>query len=134
MKNRVLFVLQASLLLAIAASHAYALSNDLYWFFPILNRAIHFAGGVWVALVSVWLFALQGRPVRILPILASVVFVSIGWEIFEVAIGMTNESNYVLDTVLDLCMDVLGGLVGFFAARFMVQSFTHGETAQDNSS
>lgn len=134
MKNRLLFAIQAVLLLAIAASHAYALSSDLYWFFPVLNRAIHFAGGVWVALVSVWLFDFQGRPIRILPILTSVILVSIAWEIFEVAIGMTNESNYALDTILDLCMDVLGGLIGFFAARFMVQSFTHGETVQDNSS
>ena len=134
MKNRLLFALQAVLLVGIAALHAYALSVDLYWHYPLLNRAIHCAGGVWVALATVWLFAFQSRPIRILPILTSVLLVSIGWEIFEVAIGMTYEKNYAYDTTLDLCMDTIGGLFGFFAGRFMVQSRLHGETVQDNSS
>lgn len=122
MKNKVLFGVQAILLIAIAAAHAYALSVDLYWYHPFVNRIIHFAGGLWVAFAALWAIAQQGRRVHFLSILGIVVLVSIGWEIFEVAIGMTNEKNYALDTALDLLMDVCGGTAGYFVAKFMLQS------------
>ena len=122
MKNSILFWLQAALLLAIAVAHAYALSVDLYWHYPLANRIIHFSGGLWVALASVWLLAHQGLPHRFIRIMAVVIGVSIAWEIFEYAIGMTKqEANYVLDTSLDLLMDVVGGALGYFVAQFMVE-------------
>src|SRR5262245_30560245 len=109
MKNNVLFWIQVVLLLAIAGAHAYALSVHLYWFFPIANGAIHFAGGLWVALASIWLLAFMGTPTRFIRIACIVIGISVAWEIFEFAIGMTTqESNYVLDTALDLLMDMTG--------------------------
>jgi hypothetical protein len=133
MKNKLLFYIGALLLLGIAVVHALALQGDLYWFYPLLNRAIHFAGGVWIAFASVWLFAQLGRPGGIFRVLTAVILVSIAWEIFEVAIGMTTEKNYVFDTSLDLIMDVSGGILGFLAARAMVQSAHNGEN-EDHSS
>lgn len=122
MKNATLFCVQAALLAAIAASHAYALSVDLYWHYPLANRIIHFCGGLWVALASVWLFVRHGQTALFARVFAIVVGISIAWEIFEYAIGMTKqEADYALDTALDLLMDVVGGSLGYFVARSMIQ-------------
>jgi len=123
MKNTALFLLQATVLLAIAVAHAYALSVDLYWHYPLTNRIIHFSGGLWVALASVWLLSYRGIPLTFTRILAIVIGISIAWEIFELAIGMAKEeAQYALDTTLDLIMDLCGGILGYFAASRMVQS------------
>lgn len=135
MKNPTLFVVQAILLLAIAAAHAYALSVDLYWHYPLTNRIIHFSGGLWVALASVWLLSYRGIPLTFTRVLAIVIGISIAWEIFELAIGMAKEeAQYALDTTLDLIMDLGGGVAGYFSARFMVQSPINGEAVQNNPS
>ena len=122
MKNRALFWIQAFLLLCIGVCHAYALSHDTYWYFPILNRVMHFSGGVWVALASLWILAYVGGDTGFARLIVIVMLVSLGWEVFEVAIGMTHEANYVVDTVLDLIMDFLGGVVGFILARPLLTS------------
>lgn len=135
MKNPTLFVIQAALLLAIAAAHAYALSVDLYWYYPLANRAIHFSGGLWVALAAVWLLVQRGLPSTFTRVIAIVIGISIAWEIFEFAIGMAaQEADYILDTLLDLVMDLCGGLLGYFLARSMVQSPVNGEAVQNNPS
>jgi hypothetical protein len=37
------------------------------------------------------------------------------WEIFEVVAEIsTRERNYVFDTTIDLVMDLLGGVAGYF--------------------
>lgn len=133
MKNKLLFYSGGILLLAIAVSHAIALQGDLYWYYPLLNRAIHFSGGLWVAFASVWLFSQLERPRGFFRILTCVILISVAWEIFEVAIGMTEETNYLFDTSLDLVMDVCGGILGYFVARIMVQSANNGEI-EDHSS
>lgn len=135
MKKTALFLIQAILLIAIAAAHAYALMVDLYWHYPLANRAIHFAGGLWISLAALWLFGIRRMSLSFTIMLGIVITISIGWEIFEVVIGMTaQEANYVLDTALDLAMDLSGGILGYYAFRFMIQSFTHGETVQNNPS
>ena len=135
MKNTVLFLIQAALLIGIAAAHAYALTVDLYWHYPLANRAIHFSGGVWISLAALWLCGVRRISLNFITMLGIVIAISIGWEIFEVMIGMTaQEANYVLDTALDLTMDLCGGILGYYAFRFMIQSSTHGETVQNNPS
>ncbi|MFZ2886688.1 MAG: hypothetical protein WA021_02595 [Minisyncoccia bacterium] len=133
MTNRALFYIQALLLALIAIVHAFALMHDLYWYYPLLNRAAHFSGGLWVALATIWLLAHLAREFRFVRVMTIVVLVSIAWEIFEVAIGMTHEQNYVLDTSLDLIMDTLGGMCGFFIARRMVQSRNNGSQESNPS-
>lgn len=135
MKNLTLFGIQAVLLLLIAASHAYALSVDLYWQYPFVNRVIHFSGGLWVALAALWLFTHRGERATFTRVIAIVIAISIAWEIFELAIGLAKqEANYVLDTTLDLVMDLLGGALGYFVGSSMVQWSINGETSENNSS
>ena len=80
---------------------------------------LHGLGGLWVALAFVWVLAMRDAPVRAPVVLAAVLLVGVSWELFEVAVGMPREANYALDTVIDLGMDLFGGVVGiFFIHRF----------------
>lgn len=118
MPDRRLFFAQAALLASIAAVHFLALQLYLYWYFPLLNRAIHFAGGLWAALILVWIIRFRKQEPRFFQILLGAILIGVAWEIFEASIGMTREApNYVLDTTLDLTMDTLGALIGFLLTR-----------------
>lgn len=75
-----------------------------------------------MALASLWILAYVGGDTGFARLIVIVMLVSLGWEVFEVAIGMTHEANYVVDTVLDLIMDFLGGVVGFILARPLLTS------------
>lgn len=134
MKNRTLFITQAILLIVIGIVHLISLEYFLYWQFPLLNRVVHFAGGLWVALSFAWMFGYLTRHASLWTMLLLVLLVGIAWEIFEIAIGMTREPDYALDTTLDLVMDMCGGLVGFFLARSMLQLSTHGEATETHPS
>src|SRR3989344_497735 len=117
MTERLLFLIQALVLAVVATVHIAALQLYLYWYFPWLDLFVHFAGGLWVALAATWLVLFARREPRFLILIFAVITVGILWEFFEMAIGMTNEENYFLDTALDLAMDYMGGVAGYFIAR-----------------
>ena len=117
MHYRALFFLQAAVILVIGVVHVAALRWSLYWHFIWLDLPMHFLGGAWVALISVWFLGLRHYRVRFFPILFAVLLVGIGWEIFEHLAGVPVEDNFVLDTSLDLFMDLFGGICGFLLAR-----------------
>ncbi|OGG57672.1 hypothetical protein A2765_06050 [Candidatus Kaiserbacteria bacterium RIFCSPHIGHO2_01_FULL_56_24] len=137
MPGRRLFFAQAALLASIAVVHIIALQFYLYWHFPLLNRIVHFAGGLWTALLLVWLLRFRRHEPRLFKIVLGAFLIGVAWEIFEVAIGMTRDSdNYALDTTLDLLMDTLGGFGGFFVARWLRERDTiiSHEAAENHSS
>ena len=74
---------------------------------------MHFLGGVWAGLFAAWL--LQRYKKRFLIIQCAAIALSIGvcWEIFEFAFGIGGSlfMSYWADTIKDLCMDTLGGVV-----------------------
>lgn len=100
-----------------AVIHVIALELFLYWKFAWLDIPMHFIGGTIVAL---GIFTL--RDIRILiperwialsSVLLMVVAAALVWEVYELLIGIPVEDNYVVDTLTDLCMGTLGGLVGY---------------------
>lgn len=116
-----LFILQAAVLVLIAVTHLSALQWSLYWYYIWLDVPMHFAGGAWLALAGSWLLLRFGYKHDVLPVFTFVIVGSIGWEIFEVWAGVARESNFLFDTVLDLTMDVAGGIVGFIFARALIE-------------
>lgn len=122
-----LFILQALLVLVIGVVHFISLEYYLYWQFPLLNRVVHFAGGVWVALAGVWLLSSVGFRLRLHTMIGIVIAVGVAWEIFEILIGMTKEVDYAYDTMMDLVMDTAGGICGFLYAKRMLGLMSHGE-------
>jgi hypothetical protein len=101
----------------------------LYWWFDVL---MHFLGGLWVGLSTIWLFYDSGffshnfsnnsrfsfeksRHTLALITFASLLAVGLGWELFEYSLGLTYIGpweTYPMDTITDIAMDLLGAYVG----------------------
>ncbi len=97
------------------------LATKFYWYSSVwyLDMLMHFLGGFWLGLVSIYLFPslFKVNPLRsILKIFFIVLFIGIGWEIFEILIDkfITQNSFNLLDTASDIFFDVAGGLVAVF--------------------
>ena len=133
MHHRQLFFFQALVILLLGILHVTAMHWALYWYFPWLDLLSHFLGGLWVALMSMWLLAFVGLRTRIVSVAAVVITISILWEIFEWSTGIPREANFVFDTSLDLVMDMSGGLLGFFLGRRMIQSLAYESTETHTS-
>lgn len=83
-----------------------------------LDIPVHVLGGITVALgISILPFFKISLPKKYATLFAYVgtaVMVGIAWEIFEVASSVAVvDDGYVIDTVIDLCMDALGGALGY---------------------
>lgn len=113
--------MQLAVLSILAGVHITALFNDLYWIVPSLDLATHFLGGVWSALFFYWLGAVFHRVPSSVHVVALVLVLGVAWEIFELSFGISAATDYAIDTLTDLSMDVVGAIV-VYAGRFF---FTH---------
>jgi hypothetical protein len=96
----------------------------LYWTFRWFDIVTHFLGGVWVGLGGLWLWFYSGYirtpslPNKHLYLIALFlgVIVGVAWEGFEYIVWIWSGTglpvNYFGDTALDLCIDVVGALMG----------------------
>lgn len=112
----------ASLIL-VAVVHVIALELYLYWRFPWFDVPMHVLGGLCAALgYSILPFIglrKKGQYETVLWYLGTVLAIGIAWEVFEYVAGISlvRETHFVLDTTLDMCMDLIGGLIGYWVAR-----------------
>lgn len=101
----------------LAGIHIIALQLFLYWKFQWFDIPMHFLGGIVVALGLFTLhdlkLVIKKRHLQIFPIVLLVFAVAMLWEVYELLIGIPIESNYVADTLTDLCVGLLGGLIGY---------------------
>ena len=116
-----LFIFLFSLLIVIATLHLVALEFFLYRLYPWFDIMMHFLGGIFISLSALWFFfesefvSLKKTYTRVfLTAIVSIVAIGVGWEIFEVVAGIPIEENFILDTTVDLAMDIVGMLAGFF--------------------
>lgn len=91
--------------------------NDAHWSTFWFSALAHFLGGVWVALFAGWGSLVLHLPPRFLVCVSSALLFGILWELFEVQIGATHFPVDTVDTIADLCMDVIGGSSGALALR-----------------
>lgn len=122
----------AFLSVGIAFLHITAIVFYLYWIFWWYDMLVHFLGGVFAALLSLWFLFFSGyvrakaapTVFRVFVMaLLSVVLLGVLWEVFERLSGQTwSVEGYWLDTGVDMVFDVLGGFFGFlfFRSRYMV--------------
>ena len=116
-----LLILWVFLLIVMTILHIIALKFFLYWIYSWFDIMMHFLGGMIVVLSSFWFF-FQSRYVHlnqnihniIFVAISSIIFIGIGWEIFEIIIGVPVIGDFVLDTITDLVMDVIGASVATF--------------------
>lgn len=112
---RILFFSCVSIL---AVSHISALYFSLYWHYLWLDIPIHFLGGITVVFgISILPFLHIHYFEKFYSFkicLIVVVCIALLWELFEISIGFsTYQDKFFLDTLLDLVMGTLGGVVGY---------------------
>src|SRR3989344_5247275 len=97
-----------------------ALNYDLFWKLWWYDIPMHFLGGLVLGCGFAWFFgSMQERTAHfsdtavILSILGAVLLGGFVWEIYEYYFDLTYNPhlNYVLDTVKDIIMDMLGASV-----------------------
>jgi len=100
-----------------AVIHVIALQLFLYWHYLWFDIPMHFLGGIIVALGVFTLHDLKvfvpSRYLTPVAVVLMVVIVALVWEVFELYIGTPIEENFVIDTLTDLGMGILGGLIGY---------------------
>lgn len=90
-------------------------ANKFYWYFSIwwLDMCMHFLGGFWISLVSLYIIWPKDFNIKLIfKILAIVLLVGIGWEVFELFfVNYLANNNFSLsDTSSDIFFDIFGGL------------------------
>lgn len=100
----------------------------LYWHFWWFDILLHFLGGVWVAATCFWLYYFSGlvkvqvispRYFFLVPFVGALI-VGVAWEVFEYLTGLTfviPGIDYKVDTICDIGMDVIGGMVVYLYYR-----------------
>ena len=122
MLRQPLFITNFILILVIGVLHIVATEFFLYWTLPWFDNLLHFLGGLWVGLSSIWYIYFSGfsgkftvklNKRNLLTVsIASVIVICVLWEIFEIYAGVLSfVENYPLDTSTDLLMDTLGAAV-----------------------
>lgn len=105
-----------------AVTHFLAETLFLYWRFWWLDLAMHMLGGVVIALGVYTLYDLRivksrswltlGKIVVIVFMMATL------WEIYEYVMQVAQQAdNYVVDTIWDYVMGLLGGCIGYFVSN-----------------
>ncbi len=110
------FTLSSVTILGIA--HITATHLSLYWRYLWYDYFTHMLGGVCLGLIFLLTASYMKRiPIRYFGFTATLSFVLILgllWEIFEMYAGLWGmESNIVSDTLIDITMDVIGGVIAY---------------------
>ncbi len=117
MTVRQLLFAQFTLLAATASLYLLGFALYLYWVFWWYDIVLHILGGAWVLLAVMWVFATFGKAHTWASLIGIVILIGVAWELFEALIGAPRETKYVLDTSLDLLMDVFGAALGILFVR-----------------
>lgn len=106
--------------ISIAALQLTAHTFYLYYLWWWADIVMHFLGGFFVALGILWFIRFE-VPISwrhyvpvFLTTLIGTLAVGVGWEVFERVFDAYAARNYVLDTTLDILMDIVGMLAAYF--------------------
>lgn len=100
----------------LALIHNVASVGYLYWTYRWLDIPVHILGGF---ALGCFLVAALFRH-RLGLYVAGIVVVTVGWEVFEVLIGMPRPTDYLVDTVSDVANGALGAAVAYLFARLSI--------------
>ncbi|MCD5382426.1 MAG: hypothetical protein LR017_03925 [Candidatus Pacebacteria bacterium] len=118
MRHPILLWFLFTTVLVMGVVHIVSLELYLYWRFPWLDIPMHLLGGVAVALALLlllqWIPRMPRRYLALFPIVMGVLVVGLVWEVFEIWAGIPLiEPGFERDMLLDICMDIVGGAVGY---------------------
>lgn len=123
MKKTVFFLFTLSIVL-LFVMHTAALLFSLYWIHPWLDIPMHALGGATVALGYQSQFLLSRYRDRLsfgyYATICVVLVVGILWEVYEAVVGPILP-GYMLDTSIDIVMDILGASIGYVVGRAIMK-------------
>lgn len=115
--------------LILLISIAHFIATKLYWYSSIwwFDMPMHFLGGFWIGLACIYLFPPKdSSTTSILKILFLLLFVGVGWEVFELLFNNYVAQNpfNTLDTISDIFFDLSGGAFAilYFFKRIKINS------------
>jgi len=97
--------------------HWAGITYTLYWVFAWYDLLTHFLGGVVLALSLAVFGKYKGYEPPFSHLLIFAFGVGIIWELFELWAGIPREAGFLLDTTIDLGMDMLGAVFAYFLTR-----------------
>lgn len=115
-----LLLIQLSVLFVLAVLQFLGEAHFLQWRFWWYDIMLHFLGGLWVGLFLVWILRRVEKNASLIFVVVGVLCIGIAWELFEIVIGSPRETRYYLDTIIDLIMDVVGALLGYWWAHALM--------------
>lgn len=115
MRTRLTTLLVVALLATVfAALQYFAFKYYFYWIYWWYDVLMHTVGGLVVGAALMWWLTHEARLVpRLGAVLGITLVVGVLWEVFEYVIGAPREAAYIFDTVSDICMDLVGGLIAW---------------------
>lgn len=103
--------------------HLFFNEHYLYWTLWWLDIPMHTLGAIliiysWFVLAKTTIFE-QTFSLTIFHPILTLVYLMIGWEVFEYLIGNTNvnRGHYVLDTTIDILVGLGSGLITFWLLK-----------------
>lgn len=112
-----LLLVQLGAVIILASMHIYGMAHFYYWRFPWFDMLAHLFGGLWIGLFAYWAAVKIGKEPSVLLCIVAALLIGVIWESFEFLTGITNLPIEIPDTLGDISMDVLGGLLGYLLAR-----------------
>jgi hypothetical protein len=107
MKIYILGIITAALVLFL---HLLGIENALYFYYPWYDLILHFLGGAALAFF-ILIFTKSWKKAII-----GMLILATGWEIFEYVLNIAGE-NYIVDTVIDFIMDLVGASIAIFISK-----------------
>lgn len=121
------FYILIFLFVFLLAFHIISVIFSLYWLIRWIDIPMHLLGGIWLAMLSIWIFYVSGRfslprksyLLSLILILGLVALGGILWEFFEFSFDFVSHKKWsvqfgLIDTISDLFFDLLGGLCVYF--------------------
>lgn len=114
MNDKKLFFISLSLLILLITLDTFFKVYSFYYFHPNADIFMHLLGGFSITTLAISIL----RDIRMddsINILLFILFVSIFWEYIEFYIGKNVyiNSNFWIDTIVDLLMNALGGIIAY---------------------
>lgn len=118
-------LIKAALILVLAIGIINFVASYFHWYWSIwwFDMPVHFLGGVFVGMlsiyllykkISVWKIGKQDLRILMMVLVGTFVFGFL-WEIFEFFVQGSSNGNLanVVDSVSDICFDLAGGIFAF---------------------
>ncbi len=119
----------------IAVMHFMAIKNEWYFYYRYTDTLLHFLAGFVVGYTTWWFYmGFQKKEHKLPPsvilglMILTTMIVGLFWEYFEYTfdIAYSNFASYTVDTVHDICMDLIGSIVaGILLVLFKAPGFKH---------